>query len=44
MIEFDVETKGLQWYDQPGQQMFLAQFFDPEDEDCEGAPPRDPRP
>lgn len=40
MIEFDVETKGLQWYDQPGQQMFLAQFFDPEDEDCEGAPPR----
>lgn len=34
MIEFDVETRGLQWYDQPGQQVFMAQFFDPEDEDC----------
>lgn len=37
-IEFDTETRGLQWYDQPGQQMFLAQFFDPGDEDCRELP------
>lgn len=33
MIEFDVETRGLQWY-YPSQEVFLVQFFDPEDEEC----------
>lgn len=30
MIEFDVETRGLQWY-YPSQEMFMAQFFDGDD-------------
>lgn len=33
MIEFDVETRGLQWY-APENRVFLVQFFDPDDEDC----------
>lgn len=33
MIEFDVETRGLQWY-APQHEVFLVQFFDPDDEDC----------
>lgn len=31
IIEFDVETTGLQWY---GHDLFMAQFFDPTDEEC----------
>lgn len=31
MIEFDVETTGLQWY---ADALFLVQFFDPDDEEC----------
>lgn len=33
MIEFDVETRGLQWY-YKSQEMFMAQFFDPNDPEC----------
>jgi DNA polymerase I-like protein with 3'-5' exonuclease and polymerase domains len=33
MLEFDVETRGLQWY-YPSQEMFLAQFFSPDAEEC----------
>lgn len=33
MIEFDVETRGLQWYAEEAR-VFLVQFFDPEDEEC----------
>lgn len=31
VIEVDVETTGLQWY---AHELFMAQFFDPEDEEC----------
>lgn len=31
VIEVDVETCGIQW---TGHEMFMAQFFDPEDEEC----------
>ena len=31
VIEVDVETTGLQWY---AHTLFMAQFFDPEDEEC----------
>lgn len=31
VIEVDVETTGLQWY---AHDLFMAQFFDPTDEDC----------
>jgi DNA polymerase-1 len=33
VIEVDVETRGLQWY-YPSQEVFIVQFFDPEDEEC----------
>lgn len=33
MIEFDVETRGLQWY-YPSQEVFLVQFFDADNEEC----------
>lgn len=35
MIEFDVETTGLQWY---AHEVFLVQFYDPTDPDCEVPP------
>jgi DNA polymerase I-like protein with 3'-5' exonuclease and polymerase domains len=41
MIEADVETRGLQWY-YPSQEMFMAQFFDPEDGYCQFKPERCP--
>jgi DNA polymerase-1 len=31
VIEFDVETTGLQWY---SDDLFLAQFYDPDDPEC----------
>jgi DNA polymerase I-like protein with 3'-5' exonuclease and polymerase domains len=31
VIEVDVETTGLQWY---AHELFMAQFFEPEDEEC----------
>lgn len=31
IIEFDVETTGLQWY---AHDVFMVQFFDPDDEEC----------
>lgn len=37
VIEVDVETTGLQWY---AHELFMAQFFDPTDEDCPIVCPR----
>jgi DNA polymerase I-like protein with 3'-5' exonuclease and polymerase domains len=31
VIDFDVETRGIQW---TGHELFMAQFFDPADEEC----------
>ncbi|HEX5369112.1 MAG TPA: DNA polymerase, partial [Dehalococcoidia bacterium] len=41
MIEFDVETRGLQWY-YPEQDVFLVQFFNPEDGFCQFQPRKCP--
>jgi DNA polymerase I len=42
MIEFDCETRGLQWY-YPSHEMFLAQFYDPDNPLCWG-PEGEPEP
>lgn len=39
VIEFDVETTGLQWY---AHTIFMVQFFDPTDEECLVYPEGDP--